>query len=69
MVFGIGDIIELDKNTLFYDKGLIAEVVKLEVVKYGWVKIIKSSKSDIIGKEMYANLTLFKLLRRKGLHV
>ena len=69
MVFHIGDIIELDKDILFYDKGLIAQVVGFEEGKYGWVKIIKSSKSDIIGKEKHANLTLFKLVRRKGLHV
>lgn len=69
MVFGIGDIIELDKDILFYYKGLIAKVVELEEGNCGWVKIIKSSKSDIIGQEKYTNLTLFKLVRRKGLHV
>lgn len=68
-MFGVGDIIELDKDILFYDKGLIAQVVELEDEKYGWVKIIKSSKSYIIGEEKHANLTLFKLVRRKGLHV
>lgn len=69
MVFCVGDIIELDKDILFYDKGLIAKVVELGDEKYGLVEILKSRKEEIIGKKKHANLTLFKLVRRGGLHV
>lgn len=69
MKFAVGDIVELKEGLLFYDKGLTAQVVKIEDGKYGWVKILKSKKEGIIGEEKHANLTLFKLVRRGGLHV
>lgn len=69
MVFCVGDTIELDKDILFYDKGLIAKVVELEEGNYGWVRILNSKKEDLIGKKKHANLILFRLVRRGGLHV
>lgn len=70
MVFNIGDIIELASNILFYEKGLLCQVVKLEDGKYGYVKILEShSRPDLIGQTKHANLTLFKLVRKGGLCV
>lgn len=69
MEFMVGDILELDENILFYDKGLTAQVVEIGNGYYGWVKILNSKKEDLIGKTKHANLILFKLVRRGGLHV
>ena len=69
MEFMVGDILDLDKNILFYDKGLTAQVVEIENENYGWVKILNSKKEDLIGKTKHANLTLFKLVRRGVLYV
>lgn len=69
MEFIVGDILELDENILFYDKGLTAQVVEIENEYYGWVRILNSKKEDLIGKTKHANLTLFKLVRRGELHV
>ena len=70
MVFNVGDIIELTKDVLFYDKGLTCQVVELEEGNYGWVKILKSHKGkDFTGERKHANLTLFKLVRKGGFHV
>lgn len=40
MEFMVGDILELDENILFYDKGLTAQVVEIENGYYGWVRIL-----------------------------
>lgn len=40
MEFMVGDILELTQDVLFYDKGLICQVVELEEGNYGWVKIL-----------------------------
>lgn len=70
MVFNIGDIVELTQDILFYDKGLICQVVELEEGNYGWVKILEPHKcKDFTGERKHANLTLFKLARIGGLHV
>lgn len=69
MEFRVGDILELDKYILFYDKGITAQVVEIEDGKYGWVRILNSNKEDIIGKKKLANLILVKLVRRGGLYV
>lgn len=69
MKFNIGDILELNQDNLFYDKGLICQVVEIENGYYGWVRILNSKKEGLIGKKKHANLTLFKLVRRGGLHV
>lgn len=70
MEFNIGDIIELTQDISFYDKGLICQVVELGERNYGWVKILEPHKcKDFNGERKCANLTLFKLVRRGGLHV
>ena len=69
MEFMVGDILELDKNILFYDKGLTAQVVEIENGNYGWVRILNSKKEYLIGQTKHANLTLFNLVRRGELHV
>lgn len=51
MEFTIGDILELDKNILFYDKGLTVQVVEIENGNYGWVRILNSKKEYLIGKK------------------
>lgn len=35
MEFMVGDIVELTQDVLFYDKGLICQVVELEEGNYG----------------------------------
>lgn len=70
MEFMVGDILELTQDVLFYDKGIICQVVELEEGNYGRVKILKPHKGkDFTGERKHANLTLFKLVRRGGLHV
>lgn len=70
MGFRVGDIIELNSNILFYEKGLLCQVVEIEDGNYGWVRILNSKQEYLIGKTKHANLTLFKLVRRRGgLHV
>lgn len=70
MEFMVGDILELTQDVLFYDKGIICQVVELEEGNYGWVKILEPHKcKDFNGERKRANLMLFKLVRRGGLHV
>lgn len=70
MVFNVGDIIELTQDVLFYDKGLICQVVELEEGGYGWVKILEPHKcKEFTSERKRANLTLFKLVRKACLHV
>lgn len=70
MEFNIGYIIELTQDVSFYDKGLICQVVELGERNYGWFKILEPHKcKDFNGERKHANLTLFKLVRRGGLHV
>lgn len=69
MGFRIGDIIELNSNILFYEKVLLCLVVETGDGNYGWVRILNAKKEGLIGKTRYADLTLFKLVRRGGLHV
>lgn len=71
-MFDIGDIIELTKDVLTYDKGLICEVVGIDEYNfnYGYIKILKYPDGrEAIGQKNYANLTLFKLVRKKGFSV
>lgn len=65
-MYNIGDIIELTKDLLIYDKGLICQVVSIDEdnSNYGYVKILENTHEKFIGKEKHANLTLFKLVRR-----
>lgn len=69
MGFRVGDIIGLNSNLLFYEKGLLCQVVEIENENYGLIIILNSKKKYLIGKTKHANLTLFKLVRRGGLHV
>ena len=70
MEFMVGDILELTQDVLFYDKGLICQVVELEEGNYGWVKVLEPHKvKDFTSERKHANLTLFKLVRRGELHV
>lgn len=41
-MFNIGDIIELTKDVLIYNKGLICQVVEIDEdnSNYGWVKVL-----------------------------
>lgn len=71
-MFDIGDIIELTKDTIIYDKGLICEVVGIDKdnFNYGYIKILKYPDGrEAISQKNYANLTLFKLIRKKGFNV
>ena len=70
MVFRVGDILELKMDLLFYNKGLTVEIIELTSEDSGKVKIIESKRQDsLLGMEKKADLTLFKLVRRGGLHV
>ena len=71
-MFNVGDIIELTKDILIYDKGLICQVVSVDEdnSNYGYVKILKyPDGKEASGQKKHANLTLFKLVRRKGFYV
>lgn len=71
-MFNVGDIIELTKDLLIYDKGLICQVMEIDEdnSNYGYVKILNYPNSkEYIGKRKHANLTLFKLIRRNGFYV
>ena len=70
-MFRIGDIIELTQDVVIYDKGLICQVVSIDEdnTNYGYVKILGNTNDKFIGKEKHANLTLFKLVERKGFYV
>ena len=71
-MFKIGDIIELTKDILIYDKGLICQVMKIDEdnSNYGYVKILKYPKGKgSTGQRKHANLTLFKLVERRIFYV
>lgn len=70
-MFNIGDILELKKDIMIYDKGLICQVISIDEdnSNYGYVKILGNTHDKFIGKEKHANLTLFKLVRRDGFYV
>lgn len=71
-MFNIGDIIEITKDVLIYDKGLICQVVEIDEdnSNYVWVKILKYPDGrEAGGQKKHANLTLFKLVRREGFYV
>lgn len=71
-MFNIGDIIELTQDVTLYDKGLICQVVEIDEdnSNYGWVKLLKYyDGKKASGQEKHANLTLFKLVERKGFYV
>lgn len=71
-MFNIGDIIELTKDILIYDKGLICQVMEIDEdnSNYGYVKILKyPNGKGSIGQRKHANLTLFKLVRRRIFYV
>lgn len=71
-MFNIGDIIELTKDLLIYEKGLICQVVSIDEdnSNYGYVKILKyPDGKTAMGQRKHANLTLFKLVRREGFYV
>lgn len=66
-MFKIGDIIELTKDILIYDKGLICQVMEIDEdnSNYGYVKILKyPNGKGSTGQRKHANLTLFKLVER-----
>lgn len=68
-MFKIGDIIELTQDVMIYDKGLICQVVSIDEdnTNYGYVKILKDPDgTEHTGPTKHANLTLFKLVGRKG---
>lgn len=69
-MFKIGDIVELTKDVMIYNKGLLCQVVKIDDDNYGYVKILKDPDgSEHTGSPKHANLTLFKLVERKGFYV
>lgn len=71
-MFKIGDIIELTKDIMIYDKGLICQVVEIDEdnSNYGYVKILKySNGKESTGQIKHANMTLFKLVRRNSFYV
>ena len=71
-MFNIGDIIELTKDVLIYDKGLICQVVSIDEddTNYGYVKILRYPDGrEASGQKNHTNLTLFKLVRREGFYV
>lgn len=70
-MFKIGDIVELTQDVMLYDKGLICQVISIDEdnYNYGYVKILGNTHDKFIGKEKHANLTLFKLVERKGFYV
>ena len=71
-MFKIGDIIELTKDIMIYDKDLICQVMEIDEdnSNYGYVKILKYPDGKMgNGKRKHANLTLFKLVRRNGFYV
>lgn len=71
-MFDIGDIVELTKDILIYDKGLICQVVEIDKdnSNYGYVNILKyADGTESSGQRKHANLTLFKLVRKKGFYV
>lgn len=71
-MFKIGDIIELTKDILIYDKGLICQVMEIDEdnSNYGYVKILKyPNGKGSTGQRKHANLTLFKLVERRIFYV
>lgn len=71
-MFKIGDIIELTKDVMVYDKGLICQVMEIDEdnSNYGYVKILKYSDGrEGNGQRKHANFTLFKLVERKCFYV
>lgn len=69
MKFAVGDIIELDRYIIFFDRGLTAQVLEIVDKNYGMVRILKSTHTELIGAKKKANLDLFKLVRKGGLYV
>ena len=64
-MFNIGDIIELTEDVMYYDKGLICQVMEIDEdnTNYGYVKILKFSDGKTgNGQRKHANLTLFNLI-------
>lgn len=56
---------------MLYDKGLICQVVEIgeDNSNYGYVKILRDNDGrEYIGPTKHANLTLFKLVERKGFY-
>lgn len=71
-MFKIGDIVELNHNTLMYDKDLICQVMEIDEdnTNYGYVKILKyPDGKGSTDQRKHANLTLFKLVERKIFYV
>ena len=71
-MFKIGDIVELTQDVMLYDKGLICQVVEIDEdnTNYGYVKILKyPDGKGSTGQRKHANLTLCKLVERKGFYV
>lgn len=70
MLFRVGDTLELKMDLLFYNKGLTVEIIELTSEYSGKIKIIETKGQDsLLGMEKKADLSLFKLVRRGGLHV
>lgn len=71
-MFKIGDIVELTQDVMLYDKDLICQVVSVDEdnSNYGYVKILKyPDGKESTDSPKHANLTLFKLVERKGFYV
>lgn len=71
-MFNVGDIIELTKDLLIYDKGLICQVMEIDEdnSNYGYVKILKyPNGKEATSQRKHANMTLFKLIRRNDFYV
>lgn len=64
-IFKIGDIIRLTQNTLFYNAGLLCEIINAEPFDNARVKIIGGTLDSEIGILKYANLKIFELVKRK----
>lgn len=71
-MFNIGDIVELNQNTIIYAKGLICQVMEIDKdnTNYGYVKVLKYPDGKMgKGQRKYANLTLFNLVSIGGFYV
>ena len=69
MEFAVGDIIELDRYMIFFDRGLTAQVLEVFDENWGMVKVLKTTHTNLIGQAKFAKLDLFKLVRKGGLYV
>lgn len=69
MEFAVGDIIELDRYMIFFDRGLTAQVLEVFDENWGMIKVLKTTHTNLIGQTKFVKLDLFKLVRKGGLYV